>query len=69
MFSKYLHKIETKKIKFTEKICNYRTKNKVPIPKTVSDIQLHHGKARQDLFSWMESLSDQVNNKERNIFA
>ncbi|KAL0138712.1 prolyl oligopeptidase [Mucor lusitanicus] len=36
-----------------------KSKNKVPIPKTVNDIQLHHGKTRQDLFSWMENLSDQ----------
>ncbi|KAI8077145.1 prolyl oligopeptidase [Thamnidium elegans] len=30
----------------------------VPRPRTVSDIQLHHGKTRQDLFSWMENISD-----------
>lgn len=35
-----------------------RGKSKVPVPQTVSDIQLHHGKARQDLFSWMEDISN-----------
>lgn len=37
-----------------------RNKSKVPVPKTVSDIQLHHGKTRQDLFSWMENITDPV---------
>ncbi|CEP07722.1 hypothetical protein [Parasitella parasitica] len=36
-----------------------KTKNNIPVPKIVNDIQSHHGKTRQDLFSWMESLSDQ----------
>lgn len=39
---------------------NSRNSAKVPRPKTVSDIQLHHGKTRQDLFSWMENISDPV---------
>ncbi|KAI9485529.1 MAG: hypothetical protein EXX96DRAFT_11345 [Benjaminiella poitrasii] len=37
----------------------FKKVNKLPIPETVSDTQMHHGKPREDLFSWMENLSNQ----------
>lgn len=51
-----------KKSIFNKLIWN-RNSAPVPRPRTVSDIQLHHGKTRQDLFSWMENISDPVRTK------